>query len=177
MKRSIKNTEEAFLLLNELNAPSRLIIHAELVKETAEEIIERLSAYDIPLDYNYVRIAAVLHDAGKIIIASELSSPGKCHEEEGKRLLLRSGIDPALARCCLSHAGYNEMDCTLEELLVALADKLWKGKREPELELMIIDRISRLTGKERWDLYLKLDNGFEDIAEKGSQRLNRSLIG
>lgn len=35
------------------------------------------------------------------------------------------------------------MICSTEELIVALADKLWKGKRDEALELMVIDEDSK----------------------------------
>ena len=112
--------EDAFTLLKELNAPVQLIMHAKLVCEAAEEIIGKLKTYNISLDYDFIRVAVVLHDTGKIVHISELSDPGNCHEEEGEKILIESGITAKLARCCLSHARYKKMDCSIEELIVAL---------------------------------------------------------
>lgn len=175
MKRNIRSIDEAFSLLNELNAPAHLIQHVKLVGEAAEELIEKLMALDISLNYDFIRISVILHDTGKIIHVSELSMPGHCHEEEGEELLVKLGVNPELAHCCISHSRYSIMDCSIEELIVALSDKLWKGKRDEVLELMVIDEIAKQLGKERWNVYMKLDECFEGIAMKGTERLSRSF--
>ncbi|MDP4182752.1 MAG: HD domain-containing protein [Bacillota bacterium] len=175
MKKMIESIEEALKLLNELNAPEKLTFHGKLVCEAAEDIIKELSTLDISLDFVFIRIATILHDIGKIIHISELSMPGHFHEEEGEKILIKLGIDPNLARCCLSHARYNNMNCSIEELIVALADKLWKGKRDETLELKVVDAIAERLGKERWNIFMKLDDCFESVAMKGNERLNRSL--
>lgn len=64
-------------------------------------------------------------------------------------MLLEAGVQPEIARCCLSHARYESMEVCLEELLVALSDKLWKGKRVASLELRVIDEIATALGKTR----------------------------
>jgi len=58
-----------------------------------------------------------------------------------------------------------------------LADKLWKGKREVELELGIIDEIAGRLGVSRWDIFARLDDTFEEIASEGSERVQRSALG
>lgn len=175
MKKIIESIEDALILLNELNAPEKLIIHGKLVCGAAEKIIEKLSTLDISLDYAYIRIATILHDTGKIIHLSELSMPGHVHEEEGEKILIKLGIDPNLARCCLSHSRYNNINCSIEELIVALADKLWNGKRDETLELKVVDSIAEGLGKERWDIFMELDGFFESVAMKGNDRLNSSI--
>jgi hypothetical protein len=62
----------------------------------------------------------------------------------------------------------------LEELIVALADTLWKGKRNATLEKRVIELISERLGLAFWDLFLELDNNFESIAANGTTRLLRS---
>ncbi|MBX3227087.1 MAG: hypothetical protein KIT84_35870 [Labilithrix sp.] len=42
---------------------------------------------------------------------------------------------------------------TIEELLVALADCLWKGRRDDELEQRVVDAVATLAGKGRWDVF------------------------
>ena len=69
------------------------------------------------------------------------------------------------------------MPVTLEELVIALADKLWKGVRKSELESLIIDRIAEVVGRDRWDIFIPLDSRFEEIASSGHERLERSRIG
>ena len=68
------------------------------------------------------------------------------------------------------------MDVSFEELLVALSDKLWKGKRVSNLELRVIDQIAALLEKNRWDVFEFLDSSFETIASYGDERLSRSRV-
>jgi len=42
---------------------------------------------------------------------------------------------------------------SFEERSVALADKLWKGKRESKLELLVIDEAALKLAKGRWELF------------------------
>jgi hypothetical protein len=42
-------------------------------------------------------------------------------------------------RCCRSYEPWSLMDCAFEELMVALADNLWKGKRNTDLENIVVD--------------------------------------
>ena len=166
--------DEAYSLLKKLEAPACLFVHVKLVGEALEEIIGFLSEYNLPIDYNFARLGVVLHDAGKIIHSLEFSGPGNKHEAEGNLLLLENEVAPELAQCCISHAQYDGIDCSIEELLVALSDSIWKGTRLEKLELKIIDKIAALMGKERWDIFLELDDCFESVASSGAQRLERS---
>jgi hypothetical protein len=68
------------------------------------------------------------------------------------------------------------MPCSLEELVVALADTLWKGKRDASLEKQVMEVISERLGQNFWDLFIELDNSFETIAASGTRRLLRSQI-
>jgi len=166
--------DEAYNLLKKLDAPACLFVHVKLVGEALEEIIGFLSRYNLPIDYNFVRLGVVLHDAGKIVYPPEFTESGNRHESEGNRLLLKNGVAPELARCCISHAQYDENECSIEELLVALSDSLWKRTRVEKLELKIVDKIAALMGKERWDIFLESDDCFESVASSGGKRLERS---
>ena len=66
------------------------------------------------------------------------------------------------------------MPCSLEELLVALADALWKGVRRRELEERVIAEVANRRGVDVWDLFVDLDACFETIAHAGPERLSRS---
>jgi hypothetical protein len=66
------------------------------------------------------------------------------------------------------------MEVSLEELMVALADKLWKGVRNEALEQRVIDAVAEALGKTRWDLFVELDTLFEAVAADGSRRLEQS---
>lgn len=161
-------------LLVELGAPARLLRHAELVGEAAELLLKGLAALSVPLRRELVLVGVVLHDAGKIRCRAELEQPGSDHEPAGEALLLEHGVSPELARVCLSHARWSTMEVTLEEMVIALADKLWKGVRRTDLEERVIDAVSARAGKARWDLFVPLDTLFEEIAAGGPERLRRS---
>lgn len=165
--------EEAFDVLKQIKASPRLVSHAELVLEAGEALIDFLDEFDFAFDRELIRAGIILHDAGKTLHPEELTGSGSEHEEAGERILLEQGVDSAIARCCRSHARWFEMDCTLEELVVALADKLWKGKRDGDLELTAIDRLAQTLGVERWDVFLHADSVFEAIAASGPERLLR----
>ncbi|MEP7050428.1 MAG: phosphohydrolase, partial [Pseudomonadota bacterium] len=73
-------------------------------------------------------------------------------------------------------ARWPTMTVSIEELLVALSDKLWKGVRKSDLEQRVIDEIASTLQRDRWDLFVELDGIFEDIAADGADRLERSRV-
>jgi putative nucleotidyltransferase with HDIG domain len=160
-------------LLRELGAPARLVTHGALVCEAADALIETMRRLNVSIDEEWVRAGAWLHDAGKAIHTEELSQPGHEHERAGEKLLLERGVDARIARCCVSHASWSA-DCALEELLVALADKLWKGVRHASLEELVCDVVSNKLERERWSVFIELDACFERVADGGDDRLRRS---
>lgn len=171
----LDSRNDAYKLLDELDAPDHLKTHVRLVGEAAELLIEKFTELGLPIDFNFIRIGVAVHDIGKIKYTNEMGGPGSEHEPEGEKILLNLGADPKIARCCMSHARFSTMECSIEELIIALSDKLWKGKRVEELELEVIDACSALTGNDRWDLFTELDHHFELIAEGGDDRLQRSV--
>lgn len=173
--RRIETIEKAESLLIELGAPERLLQHGRLVLEAADELVTALVALEVAFDAASVRIGALLHDAGKILHPNELSGGGAQHEEAGERFLLEQGVDPKIARFCLSHAQWSTMQCGLEDLLVALADTLWKGVRREELERRVIHEVANRLGVDPWSVFIDLDSCFERIADNGGERLRRSV--
>lgn len=170
----LNNREDAYRLLAQLGAPSRLIVHLQLVSEAAEQLMHAYEAIGLQFDSKLIELGVAVHDAGKIEHRAELDSPGSLHEPAGEQLLLANGVQPDVAHCCISHAAWNQPGVSLEEKTVALADKLWKGKREPDLELMVIDEVAWRLGRDRWDVFPDLDVVFENIAAGGAERLERS---
>jgi predicted hydrolase (HD superfamily) len=168
------SAEAARELLVGLGAPERLLRHVELVGEAGDLILKQLASLAVPVRQDFVRVGIVLHDVGKILHTAELNQPGAKHEPAGEDLLLSNGVSPEIARVCLSHARWTTMDTSLEELLIALADKLWKGVRKPELEERVIDAVALALGKTRWEVFVDLDTLFEDVATAGPERLARS---
>lgn len=167
--------QEAFDLIDELGAPEHLKTHVILVGEAADLLIEAIGSLGIELDFEFIRAGVVIHDIGKTVHANEMTEPGSEHEPEGEKILLEKNVSSKLARVCMSHARWEKMECSFEELLIALSDKLWKGKRVESLELKVVDFAAQCLGKDRWDLFPELDYKFEEIASGGHERLQRSV--
>ncbi|MBN1313858.1 MAG: HD domain-containing protein [Anaerolineales bacterium] len=170
-----ENKKQAFSLLSALGAPARLQLHVILVSEASDVLIEEWQRLQLSFDRELVETGVILHDIGKIVYPEELDKPGHNHEDAGEQLLLEQGIAPVIARVCRSHAQWQHLSCSFEELTVALADKLWKGKRETELELRIIDEIAAQLELDRWDLFTILDSLFESITADAGNRICRSV--
>jgi putative nucleotidyltransferase with HDIG domain len=168
------NRDDTFHLLKKLGAPNRLVRHAELVSGVAAELASEFQALGIACDANLIEAGSVLHDVGKILHPQELSQSGSQHESVGKALLLANGVAPEIANICVSHAAWDSPGPSFEEHIVALADKLWKGKREEPLELAVIDQAAAKLGVSRWDIFERLDSVFEKIASGATERLERS---
>ena len=164
----------AYELLGKLGAPERLVDHAHLVSQAANLILREFMVLGVSCDVLVVELGAILHDVGKIRYPQELSEPGSLHEQAGEAILLEHEVQPAIARCCSSHGAWNLPEVSFEERTVALADKLWKGKREADLELSIIDEIAKKLSVLRWDIFERLDTAFEEIASGGAERVQRS---
>lgn len=167
--------KEAFELIDRLGAPEHLKTHVTLVGEAADLLISALEVLGVELDFDFIRVGVVIHDIGKIVHSHEMTGPGSEHEPEGEKILREENVSPSLARVCISHARWNQMECSLEELLIALSDKLWKGKRVEPLELKVMDCVAQHLGKDRWDIFTDLDFKFEEIASGGHERLQKSV--
>lgn len=165
---------DARSLLANLGAPAHLLRHVELVGEAADLLIACFRENGVSVDEGFVRVGVVLHDVGKIQHPEELTGAGDQHEPAGERMLLAAGVTPAVARVCLSHARWRTMPVELEDLVIALADKLWKGVRAPDLEESVLREAAVRSGRVFWDLFVPFDSCFERIAEGGHARLERS---
>lgn len=172
---ALRTRRDAYALLRQLCAPERLLLHVRLVGEAADDLVIFLKRLGLELDYDLIELGVALHDAGKIVHPNELSCPGSQHEPAGAALLKKHGVPARIARCCITHAVWQGPEVSLEERIVSLADKLWKGKRESALEFDIIDEVARRVGGGRWRVFETLDSVFEAIAAGGSGRLERSL--
>ncbi len=161
-------------ILEMIGAPQRLRVHGALVCEAADALLAQMRAMNVSVDEHWVRGGAWLHDAGKAVHRAELDAPGHFHEKAGEALLVAHGVDARIARCCVSHAAWSA-ELPLEELLVALADKLWKGVRQQDLETIVVDAIAAAVKRDRWDVFVEVDACFEKIADDGPERLQRSL--
>jgi putative nucleotidyltransferase with HDIG domain len=167
----------ALQLLVDLGASPWLVRHHELVSEAALELCDLVRRdLGVAFDRELVLVGAALHDAGKIVHPDEMREPGSRHEAAGQQLLLAHGVPASTARFCVTHASWTAPTLTIEDLLVALADKLWKGKRIDDLEQRVADLITHTTGRERWSVFAGLDSICDSIAAAGPARLARSAV-
>ncbi|MFC0544437.1 HD domain-containing protein [Kutzneria chonburiensis] len=153
-------------LLRELDAPPRLAAHLRAVHDVAAQLVDWFDGR-LELDADAVLFGAATHDIGKVIHRDELSGPGHRHEPAGRDLLLSHGIPAQLARFAANHASWAAPDITAEDLVVSLADKIWKAKRVPDLEELVV---ARLPG-EPWQAFLELDDELTRIAATADHRL------
>lgn len=155
-------------LLRDLQAPPRLAAHLRLVHDVAWSLTDALGRRwpAVPFDTTAVLFGAATHDIGKVLHPEELSRPGSAHEAAGEDLLLRYGVPAHLARFAGSHGSW-PAGRSLDELLVSVADKVWKAKRVPDLEQRVIDR----TGRTPWEAFLELDDVLGDLAAGADERL------
>ena len=114
---------------------------------------------------------AATHDIGKTAHVAELSGPGSAHEEAGRELLLTQGFSAQLARFAGTHAAWTGPDIGIEDLLVSVADKIWKNKRVPDLEDLVVTRLAEASGTTVWEEFLAFDDLLASIGDGADQRL------
>ncbi|MCX4093118.1 HD domain-containing protein [Nocardia sp. alder85J] len=165
--------EQVEVLLVELGAPPRLGAHLRAVHDVACELVAWLRTHfgGAEFDCDAVLFGAAIHDIGKVAHPEELSGPGSAHEESGYRLLIERGIDERLARFARTHASWTRADVEPADLLVGLADKVWKGKRVAELEQLVVRYLAAAGGGEAWQVYMALDDELTRIAADADRRL------
>ncbi len=169
--------DQAIAWLASRGAHAWLVRHHELVVEAAEELLDGLrDALRLTVDRDHVLLATALHDAGKIEHPNEMRAPGHAHEAAGEAMLAAAGFPPHLARSCVTHASWSDPRATLEDRLVALADKLWKGKRDEALEDALLTELAARLGRERWDVFDAFDTLCERVASDAPSRLRRSNV-
>lgn len=158
-------------LLAREGVPPRLWAHLTLVHDTAAQLVEAVRAYrpDLTADWEAVLFGAATHDLGKCRCPEELVAPGRRHETLGEALLREQGIAPHRARFARTH-GTIDPEGPLEDLLVSLADRIWKGKRDEDLEAAVCRKIGG-TDTVSWEVYLWLDDLLTRIAAGADARL------
>jgi hypothetical protein len=161
-------------LLECLDAPPRLVAHLTLVYEVAGELTRALDRQwpNLTYDRQAVLIGAATHDIGKVLQRHELTGPGHEHEECGPSLLTQHGFAEQYTRYARTHGQWARTpDVTLEDLLVALADGVWRGKRDSDLEDLLVQRLSDSSSDEPWAVYSFLDDMIGSIARDADARL------
>jgi hypothetical protein len=167
-------TPEVLNILTKYGASPRLVAHLTIVYNVAITLVKHLDACWPMLEYDRERvlIGAATHDIGKTVYSNELTGPGTHHEEIGPQLLLESGFPEASARFARTHAQWDrELSVQLEDVLVAFADTIWKGKRDQFLEQEIAQQIAKRCREEVWKVYMKLDDIACDLAKDADDRL------
>jgi hypothetical protein len=161
---------DALRLLTLASAPALLIRHLALVHDVACDLLDGLAAHGLlpaTVDADAVRMGAALHDIGKTLHPAELTHPGALHEAAGESLLQELQLPPHLARFARTHAA----PLDLEDLLVAWADKLWRGKRDAALEDTLLTALSTALATPAWQLWLDLDDLATTTALSADARL------
>ena len=160
-------------LLRDLAAPPRLAAHLRAVHDVAHQLVTWVDREypALQLGAEAVLFGAATHDIGKAVHLAELSGPGSAHESAGRELLLARGVEPRLARFAATHADWNGPDIRLEDLLVSVADKVWKGKRAREPEDLVLARLAAHSGRRAWEEFLSFDDLLMSIASRADGRL------
>ncbi|MFE9425073.1 phosphohydrolase [Kitasatospora sp. NPDC006697] len=164
---------EAARLLHEVDAPPRLVAHLRAVHDVAGQLLDWIASRDLDLGISSeaVLFGAATHDIGKALYPAELSAPGAQHEEAGRELLITRGIDSTMARFAGTHAAWTTEEAGMEDLLVSLSDKIWKNKRVPELEDLVVARLAAASGRSAWEEFLDLDSVLTRIGDRADERL------
>jgi len=161
-------------LLSQVSAAPRLIAHLILVHDVASRLVEQITQTfpNVPFDKEAVLYGAATHDLGKAIHVEELVQAGKMHEQRGFDLLQKMGVSAERARFAFTHGNWDALENVgLEDLLVALADNCWKGKRPEQLESRTVDLLSSISGRPAWDCYSELDGILGALAADADNRL------
>ncbi|MFC6017467.1 HD domain-containing protein [Plantactinospora solaniradicis] len=161
-------------LLVTVDAPPRLAAHLRAVHDVAAQLLDWLrQRYPrLVVDHEAVLFGAATHDIGKCLHPEELSGPGSRHEPAGRQLLLTHGVPAELARFAATHARWDHPDVTIDDLLVSLADKVWKGRREQDLETLVVGRLAGAGDEQPWAAFMGLDDVLGRIAGEADARLD-----
>lgn len=156
-----------------LEAPPRLISHLRVVHDAAIDLKNGLHDLFPGLEFSSdeITFGAATHDLGKTRHTNELTGPGRQHEIDGPTILEGIGVQSQLARFARTHGSWSREELPLEDLLVALADAIWKGQRLESLEKKVVNQIAMMTKLEEWEVFSELDGLLEEIASRGDERL------
>jgi hypothetical protein len=163
----------ASALLREAGAPPRLGAHLRVVHDVAVSLVDwvEVACPAAPFERDAVLFGAATHDIGKVLHVDELSEPGTLHEPAGERLLRAAGVEPRLARFAGTHGSWGSERAGFEDHLVSLADKIWKGKRQEDLEQLVVERLALLNGQAPWEAFLVVDDELTALAAAADARL------
>ena len=160
-------------ILEKLNSPKILNRHLQIVYSTAYDLLRSIKNKwpSIIINEELVLFGAGTHDIGKVEIKTELFQSGKKHEEVGKYLLQDLGFTEDESRFAFTHGNWQQEGLVLEDLLVSLADKIWKGKRIDELEEKVINTMSDRLKISFWEIYEPFNDILEHLSTGADKRL------
>lgn len=163
-------------LFEQLHVPDDLLTHLEIVHDTAVDLLRGLElAYPaVPIEASHVLFGAATHDIGKLVHKNEIQGPGRLHERDGPLLLSLLGVSPSLVRFAGTHGRWSPAS-SVEDLIVSLADQIWKGRRHDDLLTLAAEHFSRHSGCSSWHAFIEIDDLLADIASPSQQRLEYVL--
>lgn len=138
-----QNREEALKLMKEAGCSDGVIKHCKSVTRVAMRIAEILKRRGHNVDLNLIEVGALIHDLGRA------KTHGVEHGAVGGRIAREMGLPEPLARIIERHVGAgitadeaeriglphrDYVPQTLEEKVIAYADKLIEGEREVKFE-------------------------------------------
>ncbi len=161
-------------ILDDLHCPALLVRHLILVYNVGLLLTKKIQLEfpNVTLLEEEIVFGTATHDIGKISFKKELSEKGKQHEQAGFETLIAYGINEKMARFTKTHGNWEQENIKIEDLIVALADKIWKGKRIDSLEEKLIKEISTGINSEYWTVYSKMDSIISEICLGADARLN-----
>ncbi len=163
-------------LFEQLHVPDDLLTHLEIVHDTAVDLLRGLAlTYPaVPIEASHVLFGAATHDIGKLVHKNEIQGPGRLHERDGPLLLSLLGVSPSLARFAGTHGRWSPAS-SVEDLIVSLADQIWKGRRHDDLVTLAAEHFSRHSGCSSWHAFIEIDDLLADIASPSQERLEYVL--
>ena len=143
MSENLPSPKEAVRLLRKVGCPPNVISHCIAVMRVATRLAEKIKARGVKVNVQLVRVGAILHDIGR----SRTHSVD--HAVIGGDLARSLGLPSSVVSIIERHVGGGisqeeakilgwprrvYMPQTIEEKIVAYADKLIEGSREVPLE-------------------------------------------
>lgn len=159
----------------------QLVRHLEMVHETTGLLLKGIVSFRPFSDeaQNEMLSGAAIHDVGKVFYPDEVTGPGNKHEGEDVfvKLVQDHGFSPLVARYCSLHSSLKQTVVNGETHLtvVALADIIWNGNRDIDLELKLADLLGHPAS--RWETFEKLGNVIDKVALSGRKRLQYQKEG
>jgi HD domain len=155
------------------HATARLGAHLRLVFDVACQLSNWVTSAwpSLSVDHELVSFGGATHDIGKALHIDELSGPGTRHEVAGRTMLESLGVPPHRARFAVTHNAWLAEGIEIEDLLVATADKIWKGRREEPLEHLLVSQLAASVKLERWVVFATLDDELQLLADEAPARL------